>query len=107
MAYRFTGFLAKPPVSRPSELPQTAVWRDIEVPFTGVGVRLGGLTDETPTADEVEALAAQLGISLATDWIFLNYVCWGGQIDFVYGLGVSGGQRFGPVDESARSGVEA
>jgi hypothetical protein len=97
--YSFAGFFAKPPVRRPDVPIEGAVWRDITTPFVGVGVRLAALLDHKPDPVRVEALAGQLGIDRATDWLFLDYVCWGGRIDFVYGLGVRGGRRFGPAEE--------
>jgi hypothetical protein len=40
--------------------------------------------------------------------VYLSYVCWAGQIDFVYGLGSCGGVPFGPVKEDdAHDAVKA
>ena len=101
MAFWFSGFFARPPVSRPETLPEGAVWRQISAPFAGVGVRLEHLSGKKPAPDRVEALARQLGIARATDWLYLTYVCWAGRVDSVYGLGVRGGRLFGPIVESA------
>jgi len=40
----------------------------------------------------------------AARWIYLEYVCWGGGIDSVYGLGSHNGESFGPfyADEMAK-----
>ena len=39
--YEFTGYFARPAVPQPVSLPTGAVWREIAVPFVGVGVRVG------------------------------------------------------------------
>jgi hypothetical protein len=101
MAYWFAGFFVKPPFNPPTVLPEGAVLRNITVPFVGVGVRVSALLGKTPSAEAVDLLAEQLGISHAGDWIYLTYTCWAGRIDSVYGLGSSGGQRFGPIEEDA------
>ena len=102
MAYRFTGFFARPSVECPTTLPAGAVWRETPVPFIGVGVRVRvfGLADDEPKPDEARRLLAEVGLSDATDWLYLNYVTWAGRIDSVYGLGASGGREFGPISES-------
>lgn len=87
MAYQFAGFLASPRVPRPDVLPIGAVWRDIVMPFFGVGVRLPALLGKSPPRAEVETLARQCGVYAAERWLYLTYDCWGGAIDFVYGLG--------------------
>ena len=107
MAYEFTGFFARPSVSQPVPLPQGAVWREIANPFAGVGVRLPHDEDRLLAPLEAENLARQLGLDVADCWVYLTYVCWGGGIDFVYGLGSRHGVPFGPVNEDAREAVEA
>jgi hypothetical protein len=104
--YQFAGFFARPPVSPPNRLPDDAVWRDVTVPFAGVGVRLPALLGKAPPAPEVMDLARRLGIDRARDWLFIVYDCWGGRIDYVYGLGTRDGQTFGPTEESAIAQVE-
>jgi hypothetical protein len=107
--YEFTGFFARPGISRPMALPPGAVWREITSPFVGVGVRLPDSNDEPEllAPPDVEALARQLGLEAADCWVYLTYVCWGGDIDFVYGLGSHRGRRFGPVKEDEHGAVEA
>ena len=109
MAYWFTGFFARPTVQRPETLPRGGVWRDIATPFLGVGVRLSASGDDEELANpaDVQALAGQLGLFAADSWVYLSYVCWGGRIDFVYGLGCRDGVPFGPVEESAHDKVKA
>jgi hypothetical protein len=104
--YSFAGFFAKLPMAQPEILPTGAVWRAIDKPFTGVGVRLPELEEEVLDAARVNELARRLGF-VAGDWLYLNYVCWGGDLDYVYGLGSRGGYSFGPLEESARDSVEA
>ena len=89
--------------------PDGAVWRGIAAPFVGVGVRLPTSDDleALPAPDDVQALARSLGIIAANRWLYLHYVCWGGDIDFVYGLGTQDGVPFGPVEESDHDMVEA
>jgi hypothetical protein len=101
VTYRFNGFFARPPVSRPTGLPAGAVWRDITAPFVGVGVRIRvtGLGDGEPGPVEARQLLAAVGLAGASDWLYLSYVTWAGPIDHVYGLGVSAGREFGPVSE--------
>jgi hypothetical protein len=105
--YVFSGFFARPAVPRPVSLPPGAVWREIATPFAGVGVRLPRSDDSLLTPTEVEALARQLGLDAANCWVYLNYVCWGGAIDFVYGLGSRHGVPFGPVKELPFGALEA
>ena len=108
MAYRFAGFFARPAVPRPAVLSQDAVWREIAVPFVGIGVRLPSLfrEDDLPAICEVHALARQLGLEESDCWLYLTYICWGGDIDFVYGFGCRAGVKFGPVKEFAGDKVE-
>jgi hypothetical protein len=106
MTYRFTGFFARPVGPQPVPLLPGAVWREIATPFSGVGVRLSGSDNRLLTQSEAEALARQFGLDAAECWVFLNYVCWGGSIDFVYGLGSRDGVPFGPVKETALDAVK-
>ena len=106
MAYGFTGFFAAPVLAQPAGLPPGAAWREIASPFTGVGISLPPLLSNTPARDEVEALARQLGLDAAERWLYLTYICWAGQIEFVYGLGASAGVPFGPVKEDEQDTVE-
>jgi hypothetical protein len=108
MAYEFTGFFARAVVPQPVSLPPGTVWREIASPFAGVGVRLPRSDDDRLLlASEAEVLARQLGLDAADRWIYLTYVCWGGDIDFIYGVASHGGVRFGPVKEDAHDAVEA
>jgi hypothetical protein len=113
VAYEFTGFFARPSVPQPAALPQGAVWREIATPFVGVGVWLAGSDARLLPPAQAEALARQLGLDAAECWVYLTYVCWGGQIDFVYGLGsrrlVEHGLNvpFGPIKEDAQQEVDA
>src|SRR5262245_15056499 len=106
MGYRFTGFFARSVIERPAILPAEAVWREVAVPFVGVGVRLPGLAGSSPGPDEARRLLAEVGLGGAADWLFIDYATWAGPIESVYGLGSSGGRAFGPVGESARDAVE-
>lgn len=79
-----------------------AVWRGIAAPFVGVGVRLQS-SDELkalPAPDDLRVLAQSLGVIAANCWLYLHYVRWGGDSDFVYGLGSMDGVPFGPLEES-------
>jgi hypothetical protein len=109
VAYEFAGFFARPTVLRPNVLPEGAVWRTITAPFVGIGVRLPTTDDPVvlPTPADVQALARSLGVFATDRWVYLNYVCWGGDIDFVHGLGSRDGVTFGPVEESDLDKVEA
>jgi hypothetical protein len=106
MAYWFTGFFAQPRIVAADTPPPGALWKEIVSPFLGVGVRLPQQYGEKPEAVKIEAIAEQLGFDTAESWIFLHYVCWGGRIDFVYGLGQRRGVKFGPVEESDLSKVK-
>ena len=70
-------------------------------------MRLPALVSEAPAAADVQRLAQQLGLHAADCWLYLTYDCWGGDIDFVYGLGSRGGVPFGPVKEDAHEDAEA
>ena len=101
MAYRFAGFFASPVLPQPDSLPAGAAWREIDSPFAGIGVRMPALVGKTPARDDMEMLARQLGLDAANRWLYINYDCWGGRIDFVYGFGISSGFPFGPVEEGS------
>jgi len=58
-----------------------------------------------PSADQVNTLAAALGIAKAQSWLYLTYDTWG-RIDSVYALGVQDGKAFGPIDDSDLNTVE-
>lgn len=105
--YEFTGFFARPVVSRPLLLPPDVVWREIASLIAGVGVRLPESDGRLLTRSEVEDIAQQFGLHAAECWLYMNYVCWGGNIDFVYGLGSRRGVSFGPVREDSHDVVEA
>jgi hypothetical protein len=105
--YQFAGFFARPVISRPPDLPAGAVWRDISVPFEGSGLLLPDLVGESPPLADVDGLAKRLGLHSADTWLYLAYDCWGGHIDFVYGLSMRGGVLYGPVEESDWDAVEA
>lgn len=47
--------------------------------------------------DEATKYLHSLGIS-NNDWIFLVYVTWAGQIDYVKAIGSRSGERFGPIE---------
>jgi hypothetical protein len=101
--YWFTGFLARPVIECPSSLPVGAVWREIVVPFHGVGVRFSARTNDKPAPAEVQRLLAEVGLGSAAAWVYLSYVTWAGHLESVYGLGASGSREFGPAgawDES-------
>ena len=93
MAYRFTGFFARLMIDAPPALPTGAVWRVVTDPFDGVGVRL------PDGIEEGHRLRHEVGLSAAEGWLFLEYACWGGRIDYVHGRGVRGGREFGPIRE--------
>jgi hypothetical protein len=83
------------------------VWREIAGPFVGIGVSLRRLADEQPGLDTVQHLLAEVGLGGAVDWLFIDYVTWGGPIECVYGLGSFGGRAFGPVGESDRDTAQS
>jgi hypothetical protein len=105
MGYRFTGFFARPALAAPTSLQARAVWREITTPFVGVGVRVTGLANDEPAPDEAQRLLAEVGLSNATDWLYLHYCTWAGQIESVYGMGMIAGQLFGPIRDDSRNGT--
>src|SRR4051794_41184307 len=101
MTYQFAGFFAKPAITKPRVLPDGAVWRVIESPFSGVGVYLPALVGKSPPVPEIMKLAHDLGIDTVEDWMLLVYDCWAGRIEHVHCF-VSRDQReFGPLTESS------
>lgn len=54
----------------------------------------------------ITELATGLGINGRVPWLFMQYDTWGGELDFVFGLGVTSAGPFGPFEESARGQVE-
>jgi hypothetical protein len=107
MGYQFAGFFIAAEMPKPESLPKAATWREIESPFRGVGILLPNLIGKVVQSAQVQSLAQEIGIAAGMTWLFLQYDCWGGEIDFVFGLGVAAGMPFGPVEESALSLVEA
>ncbi|PND36230.1 hypothetical protein C1O66_21205 [Paucibacter aquatile] len=107
MSYQFSGFLVAMPLRRPVELPAGAVWREISLPFRGIGVLLPHTIGEILKADQIADFARYLGIANGAPWLFMQYDTWGGEIDFVFGMGATSAGAFGPVEESARGQVEA
>jgi len=109
LTYSFDGFFARPAIRRPASIPLKVNWRQIVTPFVGIGLRLpdsdDGFDDRPPPAI-IQNLAREFGLNNADSWIYLNYICWGGRIDSVYGLGACHGIPFGPVAESDGDQVE-
>jgi len=105
MTYRFAGFFVAQRIECPGSLPEGVAWREISKPFTGTGVRLPDFLGKSPGAEEVSVAAERLGLSRSDAWLYLTYDCWGGQIDFVYGLGSKNRIQFGPVEEDAQERV--
>ena len=105
MTYLFAGFLVVQRIECPEALPEGAAWREISKPFIGTGVRLPEFLGKSPSPEDVFAMAERLGLSRSDAWLYLTYDCWGGQIDFVYGLGSRDHIPFGPVEEDARHRV--
>lgn len=107
MTYEFSGFFARSEIQKPIELQNDSVWREIKSPFVGVGVLLNNLTSETPSVQEVKQLAEKLGFENSGEWIYLTYNCWGGQIDFVYGMYSTHGNLTKILEESDLTKVES
>lgn len=102
MPYIFTGFFARPRLPTPEILPKDAQWRVVTSPFDGVGVYLPHmftlLKGHPPTVEAVEVEARELGLAAAEAWLYLDYRCWGGPPDFVWGFGKSDEKgRIGPI----------
>jgi hypothetical protein len=106
MTYIFTGFFATSPIKSPSQLPEHAVWREITHPFIGIGLLLPDFEHAEEKESYILDLASKFGFSLTSRWIFLDYVCWAGNIDSVYGFGCVEGEQFGPIEESNYENVE-
>jgi hypothetical protein len=96
MTYQFAGFMAAARLPKPERLPQRSVWKDIRKPFIGVGLFLPEFIDKQPEPRLITQLASEYGFSASPSWIYLTYTCWGGSVDFVYGLGARNGHSFGP-----------
>ena len=108
MAYQFAGFLVptdKDIVSA-TAMPEGAIQRPITKPFVGVGIRLPAWIGKAPSVDQINALAAELGLTKAESWLYMGYDTWG-RVDSVYAAGVSSGEPFGPIDDSNIETVEA
>ena len=93
MTYRFKGFFVRPAFRLRGDIPAGAIWREINSPFIGIGIRLpDDESDEVKllTIDDILTLSRQLGFETA-NWVYLDYVCWGGQIDFNHGIASSNG----------------
>ena len=103
MSYMFAGFFATPILQKPDRLPERSVWRVIETPFQGVGISLPFLEGKVPVLANIMALFTELGLDAAESWMYINYDCWAGEIDWVYGLGRHAGQTFGAFDEDTTS----
>lgn len=98
MTYHFAGFLAASRIKQPERLPERAVWREIDRPFAGVGLRLPEFIGERPEPAVVSRFADELGFATSHSWLYLTYTCWGGVVDFVFGFGAKNGHPFGPLE---------
>ncbi len=96
MTYIFTGFfihdinLGKINSTELSQIDGDSVIKEIVKPFHGLGIRLPNydyLRQKTNDIkiDEIKDWATRLGF-YEKRWIFLEYICWGGQLDSVMGL---------------------
>jgi hypothetical protein len=65
------------------------------------------MVGKRPDPAAVDKLLRTVGLNAARDWLYLDYCTWAGPIDSVFGLGVTGGRAFGPVNESADDQVAA
>jgi hypothetical protein len=86
MAYQFAGFFIKGKTHQLLELPNNAVVRQITSPFDGFGMRLPAYIGQTVTMEDVLQLSNSIGVSQSAEWIFIQYDCFGGQIDSVSGV---------------------
>lgn len=107
MGYQFAGFFITSRISMSESLQKNAIWRDIAAPFQGTGIFTSHLVGKDMAPEIVLSLAQEIGITGEDTWIFLQYDCWGGMIDYVYGMGVAKGTSFGPIEDSAHDTVEA
>lgn len=95
MTYIFTGFfihhvdLDNIDSIELSRIDGDSVIKVIEKPFHGLGIRLPNYDYLRKKADdvkisEIKDWATRLGFQ-GRKWIFLEYICWGGQLDSVMG----------------------
>ena len=107
MSYQFAGFFAAPDVPEPKSLPPGGVWREIAKPFVGVGLRIPEFVGKSPEPGLVVSLAQELGIASSSNWLYVTYDCWAGEIDFIYGIGSRDAITFGPIETSDSSQIKS
>jgi hypothetical protein len=96
--FYFNGFFVKSPVEPPLTLPEGAILREIREPFCGIGVRLSGDVEDQPSEETIAAMREWA--STSSSWLHIDYFCWGGSLECVYGYGMRDGQTFGPIGET-------
>lgn len=106
MSYQFAGFFATSDSSLTIELPEKAVLRNICTPFQGLGIRLSHYIGQSISSEDVVLLATQLGLTRCPTWIFLQYDCFGGQIDYVFGVIQTTDRSIKTIEESNLEDVQ-
>ena len=92
MGYQFKGYFFKGfKVKHTTLLDKSYEIRTIEEPFQGSGILIEGLSNMI-TLDEIVELAEKLPIPKNVDWLFIEYDCWAGRIDYILGLTCIAGQ---------------
>jgi len=104
MTGQFAGFLVLSITAHPAIIPDGPVWREIAGSFSGVGLLVHDFIGRSVQEHEIRMLALSLGFSTALKWVFLQYVCWACQIEFICGVGVSVWREFNPIEVSESGG---
>ncbi|MCP3920987.1 MAG: hypothetical protein GY714_00225 [Desulfobacterales bacterium] len=101
MTYKFSGILTSDfYIEEGIDLKDIYSIRKIDSPFKGSGIYLPMYSDRDPNEEEIIKIVNSVGLSKSDNWLFINYICWAGRIDYVYAYLNSCGKITGPVEES-------
>ncbi|WP_332604656.1 hypothetical protein [Acinetobacter sp. ESBL14] len=107
MSYQFVGFFALTEQMKSPFYPiDGTTWKDIKDPFHGIGIKLSPSIKTPSSPDDIKALFSAMNINHVKQWLFIEYVCFGGSIDYIYALIMKNGEIYGPIEESALENVE-
>lgn len=106
MAYQFHGFFIDKVQGNQSHISSdTNVIRNIDAPFSGLGVRLS----QPPARDlaTILELAAKMTLPRDCVWIYLDYACWGGLVESVWGYVHGTETSYGPLYDCSYTATES
>lgn len=107
MSYQFVGFFVlTEQMTSPFYPIDGTIWKNIKEPFQGIGIKLSPSIKTPSSPKEIKTLFNEMNINAARQWLFIEYECFGGSIDYIYALIMKNDEIYGPIEESAFDNVE-